>query len=71
MFDKSTSDARMKHEVKTDFDTSRNQNRKLNAGSHAKIIALTSDLLLYTYAHQVDVKSQKLSPYVCKMGRGA
>ena len=28
VFDKSTSDARMKHEVKTDFDTSRNQNRK-------------------------------------------
>ena len=40
-------------------------------GDSPNFSALTSDLLLYTYAHQVDVKSQKLSPYVCKMGRGA
>ena len=40
-------------------------------GDSPNFSALTSDLLLYTYAHQVDVKSHKLSPYVCKMDRGA
>ena len=38
-----------------------------------QILALTSELLYYTYAHQVDAKSHKLSPYACntKMDRGA
>ena len=36
-----------------------------------QILALTSELLYYTYAHQVDAKSHKLSPYACKMNRGA
>ena len=40
-------------------------------GFRPQILALTSELLYYTYAHQVDVKSHKLSPYACKMNRGA